>query len=160
MLKLTYQVSFPYMYVATLQWLHNGRDGVWNHQPHHCLFNRLFRCKSKKTSKLRVTGLCEGNSPVTGEFPAQRASNAENVSIWWRHHEPSMVISVPADVPTINVTAPSASVLMIADNISWGTMKNTYDLYNVSTIGWRRQLKSFPVESNTELKYQNSIIIW
>ena len=23
----------------------------------------------------------------TGEFPAQIASNAENVSIWWRHHE-------------------------------------------------------------------------
>ena len=41
---------------------------------------------SKKTSKLRVTGLCEGNSPVTTEFPAQRASNAENISIWWRHH--------------------------------------------------------------------------
>ena len=38
----------------------------------------------KKTSKLRVTGLCEGNSPVTGEFPAQMASNAENVSISWR----------------------------------------------------------------------------
>ena len=36
----------------------------------------------KKTSKLRVTGLCAGKSPVTGEFPAQRASNAENVSIW------------------------------------------------------------------------------
>ena len=41
----------------------------------------------KKTSKLRVTGLCAGNSPGTGEFPAQMASNAENVSIWWRHHE-------------------------------------------------------------------------
>ena len=41
----------------------------------------------KKTSKLRVTGLCEGNSPVAGEFPAQRASNAENVSIRWRHHD-------------------------------------------------------------------------
>ena len=41
---------------------------------------------SKKTSKLRVTGLCVGNSPGTGEFPAQKASNAENVSIWWRHH--------------------------------------------------------------------------
>ena len=40
-----------------------------------------------RRSKLRVTGLCEGNSPVTGEFSAQRASNAENVSIWWRHHE-------------------------------------------------------------------------
>ena len=42
---------------------------------------------SEKTSKLRVTGLCEGNSPVTGEFPTQRASNAENVSIWWRHDD-------------------------------------------------------------------------
>ena len=41
----------------------------------------------KKTSKHRVTGLCEENSPVTGEFAAQRASNAETFSIWWRHHE-------------------------------------------------------------------------
>ena len=34
--------------------------------------NRLFRRRWKKTPKLRVTGLCEGNSPVTGEFPDQR----------------------------------------------------------------------------------------
>ena len=40
----------------------------------------------QETSKLRVTGLCERNSPVTGEFPARKASNAENASIWWRHH--------------------------------------------------------------------------
>ena len=40
----------------------------------------------KKTSKRRVTGLWAGNSLGTGEFPAQMASNAENVSIWWRHH--------------------------------------------------------------------------
>ena len=72
----------------------------------------FFRRISKKTSKLRVTGICVGNSPgpvnsphrgpvtrkmfpfddvitnspVTGEFPAQKASNAENVSIWWHHH--------------------------------------------------------------------------
>ena len=70
-----------------LRWRHNGRDSVSNHQPHDCLFNRLFRRRSKKTSKLRVTGLCAGNSPGTGEFPAQMASNADNVSIWWRHHE-------------------------------------------------------------------------
>ena len=44
------------------------------------------RRRSKKISKLRVTGLCVWNSPVTGEFPAQKASNAKNVSIWWRHH--------------------------------------------------------------------------
>ena len=71
---------------TTLQWCHNGRDSVSNHQPHHCLLNRLFGCRSKKTSKLRVTGLCAGNSPGTGEFPTQVASTAENVSIWWRHH--------------------------------------------------------------------------
>ena len=61
----------------------------WRHheQPHDCLLNRLFRRRSKKTSQLRVTGLCEGNSPVSIKFPAQRASNAENASIWWRHHE-------------------------------------------------------------------------
>ena len=68
-----------------LQWRHNDHDGVSNHQPHDCLLKRLFRRRSKKTSKLRVTGLCTGNSPGTGEFPAQMASYAENVSIWWRH---------------------------------------------------------------------------
>ena len=68
------------------QWRHNEHNGVSNHQPHDCLLNRLFGFRSKKTPKLRVTGLCEGNSPVTGEFPPQRASNAENVSIWWRYH--------------------------------------------------------------------------
>ena len=36
--------------------------------------------------KLRVTGLCVGHSPVTGEFPAKRASNAEYVSTWWCHY--------------------------------------------------------------------------
>ena len=66
---------------------HNGSGGVSNHQQHDCLLKRLFRRKSWKTSKLRVTGLCVGNSPVTGGFPAQMASNAENVSFWWRHHE-------------------------------------------------------------------------
>ena len=71
----------------TLQWRHDERDDVSNHQPHDCLLNRLSRRRSKKTSKLCVTGLCEGNSPETGEFPAQRASNAENVFIWWRHHD-------------------------------------------------------------------------
>ena len=41
-----------------LRWRHNGHDGVSNRQPHHCLLNRLFGCRSKKTSKLHVTGLC------------------------------------------------------------------------------------------------------
>ena len=85
-----FQVPAPFQYwgqvmitysAPILLWRHTGRDGVSN-----CLLNRPFRRRSKKTSKFRVTGLCAGNSPVIGEFPAQMASNAENVSIWWRHH--------------------------------------------------------------------------
>ena len=72
--------------MLALQWRHNERDGVSNHQCFDCLLNCLFRRRSKKTSKLRVIGLCEGNSTVAGEFPVQMASNAENISIWWRHH--------------------------------------------------------------------------
>ena len=59
---------------------------------------RLSRRRSKKTSKLRVTGLCAENSPVTGEFPTQRASNAENVSIWWRHHDTITKLFVSASL--------------------------------------------------------------
>ena len=70
----------------SLQWRNNGRDSITNQQPYDYFLNRLFRRRSKKTSKLRVTGLCAGNSPETGEFPAQMARNAENVSIRWRHH--------------------------------------------------------------------------
>ena len=70
----------------SLQWRHNEHNGVSNHQPHDCLLDCLFRHRSKQTSKLHITGLCAGNSPVTGEFLAQRANNVENVSIWWHHH--------------------------------------------------------------------------
>ena len=66
------------------QWRHNDHDGVSNHQRFDCWLNRLFGRRSRKTPKLRVTGLYEGNPPVTGGFPSQRAGNAENVSIYWR----------------------------------------------------------------------------
>ena len=82
---------------SPLQWRHNGNDSVSNHQAYDCLLSRLFRLRSKKTSKLRVTGLCVWNSPGTGEFPAQMASNAENVSIWWRHHAHKMPLSQNRD---------------------------------------------------------------
>ena len=75
--------------VIPLQWHHNERNGISNHQPHDFLLNCLLRHRSKKTSKLCVTGLCEVNWPVTGEFLLQRASNVENVSNWWHHHAAS-----------------------------------------------------------------------
>ena len=44
--------------------------------PASLLFTQQFvRAQIKETPKLRATGLC-----------AQKPSNAENVSIWWRHH--------------------------------------------------------------------------
>ena len=55
-----------------LQWRHNDQDNVSNHQPHGCLLNRLYRRRSKKTSKLRVTGLCVGNSPGPVNSPHKR----------------------------------------------------------------------------------------
>ena len=65
--------------IRSLQWRNNGRDDVSNHK----LFNHA---QIKENIKAPCHCLCMGNSPVTGEFPAQMASNAENVSIWWRHH--------------------------------------------------------------------------
>ena len=49
--------------------------------------------------------LCAGNSPVTGEFPAQMASNAENDSVWWRHH--------------------GAKLANIAKAVCWGPFQNS-----------------------------------
>ena len=60
---------------SALQWRHNERDGVSTHQPHDCLLNRLFRYRSNQTSKLRGTGLCEGNSPLTDRFGYKKISS-------------------------------------------------------------------------------------
>ena len=83
--------------------------------------------KSKNTPKLRVTGLCAGNSPVTGEFPAQRASNAENVSIWWRHHDKKLYESfhqcIPYKVyPPGDILEPAQTVVVYINTL-WRSVK-------------------------------------
>ena len=65
-----------------------------NHRLFDCLPNRLVRRRSQKTSKLRVTGLCEWYPPVTGGFSSQRATNAENVKIWWRQYGTKLCYTV------------------------------------------------------------------
>ena len=73
----------------------------WTRWRRDCLLHRLFSRRPKKTSKLRNTGLCEGNSQGTGEFPTQRASNAENLFIWLRDHgSPWPTLNLPRLVPT------------------------------------------------------------
>ena len=83
-----------------------GGDGVSNHQPHDWLLNHLF-----------VTGLCEGNSSLTGEFPAQRASNTESVSIWWRHQNH---VSPPVFIDVINL---KVLLLYICEISVWGELQ-------------------------------------
>ena len=86
-LKMWVNVSILKELRYTLQWSHSEHDGLSNHRPRDCWLKHLFRHRSQKASKLRVTGLREGNSMVTGEFPPKRTSNTENVSIWWRHND-------------------------------------------------------------------------
>ena len=81
-----WELSMANHSIDTLQWRHNECNDVSNHQCLNCLLSRLFRCRSKKTPKLRLTGLGEGNSPVTGEFPAQKARKmfpfADVIMLW------------------------------------------------------------------------------
>ena len=58
------------------------------------VYSTIYSGADKKKSKLHITGLCVGNSLVTDEFPTQKASNVENVSIWWRHHDIYCEISI------------------------------------------------------------------
>ena len=132
---------------SPLRWRHNDHAGVSNHQPHGCLLNRLFRRKSKKTSKLRVTGLCAGNSPGTGEFPAQMASNAENVSIGWRHHD-AIVLPIVAE-SVKNIFAANYLILTVETHtlhklvIQWEieSLSNAYQANNTWLIlKWYQRL--------------------
>ena len=85
-----------------------------------CLLKRLFMHRSKKAPKLRSTGLWEGHPPVSGGFPSQRASNAENVSIWWRCND--------SLVNVINFEALYKKLLgNLADNtLDWNMNENTF----------------------------------
>ena len=100
----------------------------------------------KKTSKLRVTGLCAGNSSVTGEFPAQRASNAENVSIWWRHHVGNVLMDpIPTNAlfsfwqvtPKIGCLGARQEVLQCVDHAELGWINKLCNLCDDITINQR-----------------------
>ena len=112
------------------------------------------------TSKLCVTGLCARNSPGTGEFPAQMASDAENVSIWWRHHSlswgestansgfPSQRTSKTESIPChdfILDTTQYITVIMVCTSHVGGP-HNTLIVYIQMTPGSR-----MPLEESTSI---------
>ena len=78
-------------HLKSWRWCHNERDGVSNHRVLHCLLNRLFshRKHQSSASLAFVRGIeLELELISTGDqwIPTQRASDAGNVSVWWRHH--------------------------------------------------------------------------
>ena len=48
--------------------------------------SQLMLTHTKEALKSALLAFCAWNSLVTSEFPAQRTSNTEKASIWWRHH--------------------------------------------------------------------------
>ena len=122
----------------SLRWRHNGRVIVSNYHPHVCLFRR----RSKKTSKLRVTGLCAGNSPRTCEFPAQMASYAENVSIWWRHHdEPNIIEEMATCYMYIHMQIYLTESLILNALHTKAIFQNNADSFD---LGYFRRSKKWP----------------
>ena len=96
--------------IYTLHWLHNERYGVSIYQHLHCLLSRLFKRTSKKNNKAPRHWPFQGNPPVAGGFPSRRASNAENVFIWWRHHEFNS--SVPMELICWDTMSPEVTILV------------------------------------------------
>ena len=78
-------LHWPESVMITLHWRHNEPDGVSNHQPRDCLLNCLFRCRRKHQSSASLAFVRRiHRGPV--DSPHKKASNAENISIWWRHN--------------------------------------------------------------------------
>ena len=117
----------------TLRWRHNEQHSVSNHQPHDCLLNRIFRRRSKKTSKIRVTGLCARNSPGTGGFPAQMASYAEMFPF-----DDVIMITVNVDaLASVGTrTSPGTGLIAETDIFSWTAHWLSIMSINVSWSSW------------------------
>ena len=103
----------------TLHWRHNNHNGISNHQPHGCLLNHLFRRRSKKTSKHRITGLCVGNSPGKVNSP---------------HKGPVTRKMFPFDDVIMFYQSYLAAIMAYGWLFSLGTGENVDHLWNLTQI--------------------------
>ena len=118
--------------LKSLQWHHNERGGVSNHRGFDCLLNHLIKRRSKKTSKLRVTGLCEGIHRWPVKSPHKGPLTRKNVSIWWRHHDP-LLSSMLARIMYIHVKHATYSLQCSSNSVSFHWIP-TYE-FNFGTQG-------------------------
>ena len=111
----------------------------------------------KKTSKLSITGLCEGISPVTGEFLAQRTSNTNNISIWWRHHGLQIKSQSPVQR---NLSSISRAVLLTSlTHIAIG-FQLVCAIYRQISVEINYKFQMFPIVNHlTKLVYQNQLML-
>ena len=131
--------------IKLLQWRHNDHDCVSNHQPRGCLLNRLLRRRSKKTPKLRVTGLWVGNSPGPVNSPHKRP-------VTWK--------MFPFDDVIMSVAGMHGRLVQV-ENIMWCDLQRFYPkkvvLSSVKNKIWLIRLPhdDLSYEKRCELTHQN-----
>ena len=107
-----------------LQWRHNGCDGVSNHSVSIVCSTVFLGADQRKRQKSVSLATCEGNPPVTGGFPSQRASNAINGLIWWCHHSKWML---SFHVKGLEIRRYLACLIVMVGN-SWTGMSTSFSI--------------------------------
>ena len=117
-----------------------------------------------KTPKLHVTGICEGNPPVTGDFPPQRVTNVENVLISWRHHGwfnlaaltdiRWIILIVFTSVEILSISFCTVSKLIRCLSYTWFPIVSVCGIYvfRRESYTWARKASAF-WDSCTTFKY-------
>ena len=107
--------------------------------------------RSKKTSKFHVTGLPGGNPPLTGGFPSQRASNMENVSIWWRRDGSKLL---PLQGPVLPLRHDAVARVLANGSAAF--------FESCTTIGWKDLYTDAPTKLWTFCRhwYFSNAISW
>ena len=147
---------------------HNERNGVSNHQPHDCLFNRLSTVYSggdkKQTSKLRVIGLCEGNSPVTGKCVHLMTSSWHNnaftfitIAIFWFQFHWYMFSRAPFTTGQLWCRRRQA-IILTSDGLVWWDIYAPLGLDGLNHWSRKNMVAILPMLYSTVLSWQKIYI--
>ena len=141
------------------QWLHYGLSSTQYHVIVYTHYNDvIMSAMASQITSLTivysivysgVSGLCAGNSPVTGEFPAQRASNAENVSIWWRNQAmPNYYQHDPVHCPSMGISCQNPMVFNLENSFEVNVSKFAAILVPEQEFRFRERWVPLPGEMN------------
>ena len=89
-------------------------------------------------------GLKDDNNDVIagdGWFPSQRASNAENVSIWWRHH---VLLPLTYQVIAEDVLQRTRNSTYFVNSVQWDS-----SMGNESHTLFPRNVITYPIHNFT-----------